>query len=332
MRKRCEPHNLAVGLDGYCVLCRSHERARRTPRLALIVAVVALVPIVVVAAMFLYRTHQAEAMPFKSGVSAVRPGFASVEELPTLTGPLPEAIANGPIFTLADVGGHPNIAPNAVAVWVTRDKILVNDKEILQLPPKSERAKFGTGAATKRSGPNDLFIVPLGNEVTRVGQSKTDSILYIDATTEFRLLVEILFTLGQSGSTRYLLATELPKRDPSLPFRSWANHPPGFEGPGANRRWLTVFQVHDGMLIKFEGKSVGPDCIGNGPGLTLPKQEGLYDFAGLTACAEKLGKTGGVIGIGYITGSPAVTFEDLLRTIQSLDAAGVHQFGFKVTI
>src|SRR3954447_16364588 len=54
-------------------------------------------------------------------------------------------------------------AQDGVLVTVSKTQILVGDDKILTLPGRESLAQAGVDARFKRSGPNDLFIVPLGN-------------------------------------------------------------------------------------------------------------------------------------------------------------------------
>jgi hypothetical protein len=51
---------------------------------------------------------------------------------------------------------------------------------------------------------------------------------------------------------------------------------------------LTVFIVNDGFSLKASGGNIAPGCEGPGPGITIPRKAGQYDFASLTKCAERL--------------------------------------------
>jgi biopolymer transport protein ExbD len=50
-----------------------------------------------------------------------------------------------------------------IIVTISKSQILVAENKILSLPGRESTAQTGVGAAFKRGGPNDLYIVPLGN-------------------------------------------------------------------------------------------------------------------------------------------------------------------------
>jgi biopolymer transport protein ExbD len=107
-----------------------------------------------------------------------------------------------------------------VVVIVSKSQVLVGDdpNPIVLLPSREQLAQAGVDAKYKRSGPNDLFIVPLANALSHAREtdkavraakgldpSSSEAIIVADATTPYRLLIEVLFTLGQSEFGKYHL-------------------------------------------------------------------------------------------------------------------------------
>jgi biopolymer transport protein ExbD len=105
-----------------------------------------------------------------------------------------------------------------VTVTVSKTQILVGDQKILALPGRESQAQTGVGAQNKRSGPNDLYIVPLGNVLQTARRtdvalrrakgldpSTSEAIIIADRGTPYRLFIEVLFTLGQSEFGKYHL-------------------------------------------------------------------------------------------------------------------------------
>jgi biopolymer transport protein ExbD len=105
-------------------------------------------------------------------------------------------------------------------VIVSKTQILVgeNPEPIVLLPSREQLAQSGVDAKYKRSGPNDLFIVPLANALSAAREndkrlraakgldaSSSEAIIVADGTTPYRLLIEVLFTLGQSEFGKYHL-------------------------------------------------------------------------------------------------------------------------------
>ncbi len=102
-----------------------------------------------------------------------------------------------------------------VAVLISRSQIVVDDNTVCTVPSD---ATHGVEAKFKRSGPTDLYIVPLANALqgwrerdrqlrlaTGKDPSASEAIVIADAGTPYRLLVEVLFTLGQSEFAKFHL-------------------------------------------------------------------------------------------------------------------------------
>jgi len=111
-------------------------------------------------------------------------------------------------------------AQEGVVVVLSKSQILVGDdpNPIVLLPSREQLAQTGVDAKYKRSGPNDMYIVPLANALSHAREtdkairqakgldaSTSEAIIVADATTPYRLLIEVLFTLGQSEFGKYHL-------------------------------------------------------------------------------------------------------------------------------
>lgn len=102
-----------------------------------------------------------------------------------------------------------------VAVLVSKSSIVVDDNIVAQVPAD---ATHGVEGKYKRTGPNDLYIVPLANALqswrerdrqvrlaTGKDPSTSEAIIIADAGTPYRLLTEVFFTLGQSEFAKFHL-------------------------------------------------------------------------------------------------------------------------------
>src|SRR6478735_9938358 len=102
-----------------------------------------------------------------------------------------------------------------VAVLISKSSIIVDDNVIAQVPAD---ATHGVEGKYKRSGPTDLYIVPLANALqswrerdrqvriaTGKDPSASEAIVIADSGTPYRLLVEVLFTLGQTEFSKFHL-------------------------------------------------------------------------------------------------------------------------------
>ncbi len=107
-----------------------------------------------------------------------------------------------------------------VILIISKSAILLGEEGIpvINLPSRQQLAQQGLDAKHKRSGPNDLYIVPLANRLQNARKmdkavraakgldpATSDAIIIADATTPYRLLIEVMYTLGQSEFGRYHL-------------------------------------------------------------------------------------------------------------------------------
>jgi biopolymer transport protein ExbD len=113
-----------------------------------------------------------------------------------------------------------------VTVTISKSQILVGDDKVLSLPGRESLAQTGVGALYKRSGPNDFYIVPLGNALQAARKvdvavrkakgldpASSEAIIIADMNTPYRLLIEVLFTLGQNEFGKFhLLVIQTKKK------------------------------------------------------------------------------------------------------------------------
>ncbi len=114
---------------------------------------------------------------------------------------------------------------DGVAVTISKSQILIGNEKILLLPGRESQTQTGVGAAHKRNGPNDLYIVPLGRALQSARKTDkmvrrakgldagvSEAIVIADASTPYRLLIEVLFTLGQNEFGKYHLMVMQTKK------------------------------------------------------------------------------------------------------------------------
>ncbi|MFO0678641.1 MAG: biopolymer transporter ExbD [Polyangiaceae bacterium] len=101
-----------------------------------------------------------------------------------------------------------------VAVVISKANIIVDDNIVAPVPANPT---LGVEGKYKRSGPNDLYIVPMANalqswrerdKLVRAATGKdpgSEAIVIADANTPYRLMTEVLFTLGQTEFSKFHL-------------------------------------------------------------------------------------------------------------------------------
>ena len=104
---------------------------------------------------------------------------------------------------------------DGVTITISKSQIMVGDDKVLTLPGRESLIQDGVGASNRR---DSFYIVALGTALQAArktdamvrrakGQdpSSSEAIIVADMTTPYRLLVEVLYTLGQSEFGNYHL-------------------------------------------------------------------------------------------------------------------------------
>jgi biopolymer transport protein ExbD len=130
-------------------------------------------------------------------------------------------------LTLPDSVITTEAAQEGVVIMISKTQILVGDdpNPIVLLPSREQLAQSGVDSRYKRSGPNDLYIVPLANALSHAREtdkairqakgldpSTSEAVIVADSTTPYRLLIEVLFTAGQSEFGKYHLMVKSGKK------------------------------------------------------------------------------------------------------------------------
>lgn len=109
-------------------------------------------------------------------------------------------------------------AQDGVMVTISKTQILVGNEKVLTLPTRESLAQTGVGARYKSRGAQNLYIDPLGQMLKQARQidkavriqkgldpSTSSAIIVADETTPFRLLAEVMKTLGEEEFGKYQL-------------------------------------------------------------------------------------------------------------------------------
>jgi biopolymer transport protein ExbD len=111
---------------------------------------------------------------------------------------------------------EPESEPEGLPVIVSKSQIIVGETVVCPVPP--DAAQYGIEAKYKRGSRNDYFIVPLGSALqswrdadkqirARTGKdpNHSEAILIADSLTPYRLLTEVMYTLGQAEFSQFHL-------------------------------------------------------------------------------------------------------------------------------
>jgi len=130
-------------------------------------------------------------------------------------------------LTLPDSVVVTEAAQEGVVIIISKTQILVGDdpNPVVLLPSREQLSQSGVDSRYKRSGPNDMYIVPLANALSHAREtdkairkakgldaSSSEAVIVADSTTPYRLLLEVLFTAGQSEFGKYHLMVRSGKK------------------------------------------------------------------------------------------------------------------------
>jgi biopolymer transport protein ExbD len=228
----------------------------------------------------------------------------------------------------------PYVEKNPVVVIARSGISLVGDSAATTPVPPPESWSAGVDAAYKRSGPNDLFIVPLAAGLARVKPASNATLaIAVDKAIPYRLFTEVLFTAGQQEYGAFRLLVQ--GRDG---VSAIGTTPPKF---GGSRRTapieaalnLVVLLVNDGISVKATGGSIRPGCDGIGPGLTLPSIGGVRDQPGLRACVTRLRQSNPAFaGETQVTvvANANIPFSDVVLALDALRESGFSDVYFGI--
>jgi len=109
---------------------------------------------------------------------------------------------------------EPDSEPEGLAVIVSKSQLIVGETVVCPVPP--DAAQYGVEAKYKRGSRNDYFIVPLGSSLqswrdsdkrirmaTGKDPTHSEAIIIADAFTPYRLLTEVMYTLGQTEFSKF---------------------------------------------------------------------------------------------------------------------------------
>jgi hypothetical protein len=148
--------------------------------------------------------------------SAARPSAVTVPSAQaTPAAPPPKTDGLLPALQLPESASGVPVSSDAVRVAISREALWIGTpwRRVLDLPPEEQRPLVGFGKRTKRGASNDLYVLPLAEAAKAIvcdePRDPARAVLYVDATTPYRLLVETVFTLGHGFAVmNFGVATE----------------------------------------------------------------------------------------------------------------------------
>lgn len=220
----------------------------------------------------------------------------------------------------------------ALRIYVTERRLVLVGEQVLtvQLPDRATQAAEGVGRSNKL-GPNDLRVIPLERSLRLIPDSKKESaIVFADAAVPYRILIEILFTLGQNGCQVWLLVTQ--SHDPSgLAEHGLRTTVPFRLGKSA----ATILIRKQGIAVKIgDGQA---ECGTQIRDVSAPASSSVGDGQ-LRTCLKALqenisavvSETGSDPGLVFVAAELSTPYQEIVSTIDVARSLGFPRFGLQV--
>lgn len=209
----------------------------------------------------------------------------------------------------------PIAAPRTVDVEITEKAITVRGRHVLAIP--EDAAEKGLPAASKRKGPNDLYLLPVADAWKAVPvQERARPLVRITREVPFRVLSEVLYTLGQNESQGFDI--EDPAEPGRVPLAVRLARLARLVEEGEKRLDPVVFVTDAGLVVKVRAGNVAPGCDALGAGVTVPRSGAVaQDVGGLTRCLQKIKASDPDFAdeeTVVLSGNRDVRFKDLAET------------------
>jgi biopolymer transport protein ExbD len=243
---------------------------------------------------------------------------------PSSTPSAPGPKAQEPAITLVSSTTASAPTKHLTTIVMTRHEIrLLGDAAFSMPTPGPAAWDRGMPESVKRSGPNDLFLVPLAGWLANVHDTHDVSVI-VDAAIPYRLLMEVLFTCAQSNLDTFHLVVLHDRQPAEIVVRA-----PHVDSRTLSLPALTLLVVGEGVSVKSAGANVAPGCRGAGPGIAVPHVDGSVDEAGLRACIQSIGGTAPApIQASMVAANPSTPFGEVVATLDALRASGVTDVSF----
>lgn len=271
---------------------------------------------------------------------AVAPAVSPPSPSPTAPPSATPAAAPAPSLARSTATTPP--PRDALELALTRASVRVAGADVLPVPTAPAWVD-GFAVAHKRGGPHDLFLVPLGAAVGSSRGPHTVATVSVAPEIPYRVLVEVLFTLAQSGVPKVaMLVTgpggglaaiehEAPRAAPgdlAAQAEAMAAELAALNGgarattagrvaPSGSPAFVTI--ARDGLTVRAGGVRLGPGCRGPGQGPTVPAlPSSEQDWASLGRCAATLRAEAGAGDTITLTAAPDIDFQTVVSALDAV--------------
>jgi biopolymer transport protein ExbD len=213
---------------------------------------------------------------------------------------------------LADAGGSPAASAlgrpsideasdaQGMVVVVSKGHLTVDDVEVAALPAsRQDAARAGFDRRYMRGGPGDMLVAPLleraqaTRERNRQLARASAATIVAEAATPYRIITQILYTLGYAQFTSFHMMVLRRADEPSTFTPPRPSLGPLVPRPEQRTRFLDlkVSIGHDGVQLATADGPLGTGCTPGASGVTVPATAAGQDLAGVQRCAFQLKAT-----------------------------------------
>ena len=241
----------------------------------------------------------------------------------------PDPVTSAPSLSATHADPPPPLpAPpddDAVRIILTKTQLLVDEDVVLPLPSPADGATSGFGAKYKPSASSLRPIAPLTKALdahfarSYAGRTSAQALLLAAGATPYRVLAEVLFTLGYARIEKPRL---LILRDTtSPPARTAATLPPITMHAG-KPLGIELDVGFDGVSFRTTAGPLGTGCTPGSSGVTVPRVAGALDLDGVRRCAQRL-KSGAADDTGVSIGAMAATpYVEIIAVMDAVQTDG----------
>ncbi len=194
---------------------------------------------------------------------------------------------------------------------------------IAEFAAADDRAKGFPAVYKKEGNAKALLVTPLGEALERLSKQDgggTALAVAFDATTPYRVVLEVLFTAGFKGiAEMHLLVAHGATVAGISPFLPRNEGNQASMGEGDLSPIVTV--APEGFSVKKAGANLAPGCREAGAGIAVPNRGGAFDFAALSACLENAKRSAPAEDMAIISAGLAVPFSTIVLTLDAMRAS-----------
>lgn len=190
-----------------------------------------------------------------------------------VTTPAPPKLPVWADGTLATSTSEAPLPDSGVKVFIGRKGLSLDPAG----PPLLKTGSDPSAGYPKEDSKNALQLAPLANALP----SGSRALVYVDRGATYRMLIEVLFTLGQKKFEEMVLVAKNGAREVAITLTL-----PKPGGAFVTTPHLSIILVGSAFAVKTSLGNLKPGCTDIGPGLAVPERDGKPDVAGLRACVH----------------------------------------------